>query len=73
MSGRQHLARRHVGYEIAHRSAGVWTYAPAGSPLPKPAGYIGPRSHFEFLQTVKKKGQHGEAFGYETVAADALG
>ncbi|HUW25907.1 MAG TPA: serine hydrolase [Gallionella sp.] len=53
--------------------AEVWAYAEAGSPLPKPADYTGPRSYFEFLETVKKKGAHGEAFGYKTINADALG
>ena len=57
----------------ADPNAEVWTYAKAGSPLPMPVGYTGPRSYFEFLQTVKKKGQHGEAFGYKTVNADVLG
>lgn len=59
--------------DYADPKAEVWTYAEAGSPLPKPAGYTGPRSYFEFLQTVKKKGTHGEAFGYKTVNADTLG
>lgn len=57
----------------ADPKAEVWIYAQAGSPLPKPADYTGPRSYFEFLQTVKKKGTHGEAFGYKTVNADTLG
>ena len=59
--------------DYADPDAEVWTYAKAGSPLPKPADYVGPRSYFEYLQTVKKKGTHGEAFGYKTVNADALG
>ncbi len=59
--------------DYANPKAEVWTYAQAGSPLPKPADYTGPRSYYEYLQTVKKKGQHGEAFGYKTVNADALG
>jgi CubicO group peptidase (beta-lactamase class C family) len=59
--------------DYADPNAEVWTYANAGSPLPKPAGYTGPRSYFDFLQTVKKKGTHGDAFGYKTVNADALG
>ncbi|MDN5751721.1 MAG: beta-lactamase family protein [Nitrosospira sp.] len=54
-------------------NAGVWTYAKAGSPLPKPDGYDGPRSYFEFLQTIKKAGIHGAAFGYKTINADVLG
>lgn len=57
----------------ADPNAEVWTYAKAGSPLPPPPGYTGPRSYFEYLQTVKKKGEHGEAFGYKTINADTLG
>lgn len=57
----------------ADPKADVWTYSKAGSPLPPPPGYTGPRSYFEFLQTVKKKGEHGAAFGYKTVNADTLG
>ncbi|HEY9039619.1 MAG TPA: serine hydrolase [Roseovarius sp.] len=54
-------------------NADVWAFAEAGSVLPKPEGYDGPRSYFEFLQTVQKNGEHGEAFGYRTVNSDALG
>ena len=57
----------------ADPNAEVWTYAKVGSPLPPPPGYTGPRSYFDYLQTVKKKGEHGEAFGYKTVNADTLG
>lgn len=55
--------------------ADVWTYARAGSPLPPPDDYDGPRSYFAFLETVEKDVDqlHGEAFGYRTVNADALG
>ncbi len=59
--------------DYADPKAEVWTFAQAGSPLPVPEGYTGPRSYFGYLQTVKKKGTHGEAFGYKTVNADALG
>ena len=53
--------------------ADVWTYAQVGSPLPPPAGYEGPRSYFGFLETVRKAGEHGEAFGYRTINTDAIG
>lgn len=59
--------------DYADPDAEVWTYAEAGSPLPKPEGYEGPRSYFEFLETLEKDGSHGEAFSYKTVNADALG
>ncbi|MEE4301042.1 MAG: serine hydrolase [Pseudomonadales bacterium] len=54
-------------------TADVWTYAAAANPLPKPVDYEGPRSYYEYLQTVRKAGQHGEAFGYKTINTDALG
>ncbi len=53
--------------------AQIWAFAEAGSHLPKPEGDDGPRSYFEYLQTVEKNGSHGDAFGYKTVNADALG
>ena len=59
--------------DYANSKAEVWAYAQAGSPLPAPAGYKGARSYFDYLQTVKKKGTHGDALGYKTVNADVLG
>jgi CubicO group peptidase (beta-lactamase class C family) len=54
-------------------NAGIWVYSAAASPLPKPADYQGPVGYYEFLQTVKQKGEHGTAFGYKTINTDALG
>lgn len=59
--------------DYADPNADVWVYSAAGSPLPKPEGYTGPRSYFEYLQTVRKEGEHGTAFGYKTINTDALG
>ena len=53
--------------------ADVWIYNRAANPLPKPAEYDGPRSYFEYLQTVRQQGTHGEAFAYKTINTDALG
>jgi CubicO group peptidase (beta-lactamase class C family) len=59
--------------DYADPQAEVWAHAAAGNPLPKPAGYKGPRSYYEFLRTVKPEGRHGAAFGYRTANTDALG
>ncbi|MFC7289525.1 serine hydrolase domain-containing protein [Herminiimonas glaciei] len=59
--------------DYADPNAEVWAHAQAGNPLPKPKDYTGPRSYYEFLQTVQPQGQHGEAFGYKTVNTDVLG
>jgi CubicO group peptidase (beta-lactamase class C family) len=53
--------------------ADIWIYSKAASPLPKPKDYKGPNGYFEYLQTVKQDGVHGEAFGYRTINTDALG
>lgn len=59
--------------DYADPNAEVWAHAAAGNPLPKPKDYKGPRSYYEFLQTVQAQGQHGQAFGYKTVNTDVLG
>lgn len=59
--------------DYADPNAEVWAHAQAGNPLPKPKDYTGPRSYFEFLQTVRQQGEHGQAFGYKTVNTDVLG
>lgn len=59
--------------DYADPNSEVWAHAKAGSPLPKPKDYTGPRSYFEFLQTVQLQGDHGSAFAYKTVNTDVLG
>lgn len=59
--------------DYANPEAEVWSYSAAGNPLPKPESYSGPVGYFAALQTVEKQGEHGEAFGYKTPNADALG
>ncbi len=54
-------------------NADIWVYSAAASPLPKAADYQGPDGYFEYLQTVRQSGEHGEAFDYMTVNTDALG
>jgi hypothetical protein len=51
----------------------VWQHAATGNPLPKPDDYTGPRTYFEFLQTVEKEGEHGASFAYKTINTDVLG
>lgn len=59
--------------EYANPKAEIWDFSAAGNPLPKPEGYKGPIGYYEYLETVKKQGIHGDEFGYKTVNADALG
>ncbi len=57
----------------ADPNAEIWAHVRAGNVLPRPPGYQGPGTFYEFLQTVKKEGEHGQAFAYKTVNTDALG
>ena len=59
--------------DYADPEAEVWAFSAAGNPFPKPDNYDGPQNYYEYLQTVKKQGNHGEAFGYKTINTDALG
>ncbi|MFM7026425.1 MAG: serine hydrolase domain-containing protein [Limnohabitans sp.] len=54
-------------------NAEIWQHTRAGNVLPRPPGYQGPQTFYEFLQTVQKEGEHGGAFAYKTVNSDALG
>lgn len=63
----------HFSEDYSDPKAEVWAHSAAGSPLPKPKDYTGPRSYYEFLQTVQPEGVHGEAFHYRTANTDALG
>lgn len=51
----------------------VWRYSASGSPLPRPPDYAGPRTYWEYLETVRKQGEHGDAFAYKTINTDTLG
>ncbi len=57
----------------ADPKAEIWDHVRAGGVLPRPPGYVGPKTFYEFLQTVKPEGQHGQVFAYKTVNADVLG
>jgi hypothetical protein len=59
--------------DYADPNAEIWDHLRAGGVLPRPPGYEGPKSFYEFLRTVKKEGEHGKGFAYKTVNTDALG
>ena len=58
--------------DYADPKAHIWDYARAGGFLSRPADYSGPGTFYEFLQTLKKEGEHGEAFAYKTVNTELL-
>jgi CubicO group peptidase (beta-lactamase class C family) len=57
----------------ADPAAEIWQHARAGGVFPRPPGYSGPTSFYGYLRTLKKEGEHGQAFAYKTVNTDVLG
>lgn len=63
-----------VAYSEAYADpqAQIWDYARAGGLRPRPAGYSGAGSFYEYLQTLRPEGRHGEAFAYKTVNTELM-
>lgn len=59
--------------DYANPKAEIWDFSVAGNPIPRAGDTKAPIGYYAYLETVKKQGGHGEAFGYKTVNADALG
>ena len=57
----------------ADPKAEIWDHVRAGNVLPRPPGYQGPKSFYDFLKTVQPESEHGLAFAYKTVNSDVLG
>lgn len=53
-------------------AAQIWDYTRAGGLRPRPPGYQGPGGYHEFLLTLRKEGEHGQAFAYKTVNTEVL-
>jgi CubicO group peptidase (beta-lactamase class C family) len=49
-----------------------WDYARAGGLRPRPPGYSGPGSFYEYLPSLRAEGRHGEAFAYKTVNTELM-
>jgi CubicO group peptidase (beta-lactamase class C family) len=56
----------------ADPKAEVHAFFASGSHLTGCPGFTGPKTFYESLLTLKKEGQHGEAFAYKTVNAEVL-
>ncbi len=59
--------------KYADPDADVWRFARSASLVPRPAGYTGPATAYEFLATVAKEGEHGQAFVYKSPNTEVLG
>jgi CubicO group peptidase (beta-lactamase class C family) len=56
----------------ADPNTGFWSYARAAGLRPQAPGDKGPRNIHEYLQSLRKQGDHGTAFAYKSVNTDVL-
>ena len=59
--------------DYTDENSSVWQFTRAGHIRPRPPGYKGPESFYDYLRTLAKDSQHGERFAYKTVNTDTLG
>jgi CubicO group peptidase (beta-lactamase class C family) len=59
--------------KYADPNAEIWLYIAAGGWFPVRPDYKGPRTLYDFLKSLKKEGEHGQAFAYKTPNAELLG
>ena len=58
--------------DYTDESSTVWQFTRAGGLRPRPPGYHGPESFYDFVRTVAKETPHGERFASKTVNTDTL-
>lgn len=51
----------------------AFAFVRATGMLPRPPGYTGPTTGFDYLKTLKKDGEHGQAFRYKSVNTEVVG
>ena len=56
----------------ADPKAQIWDYSRAGGLRPRPAGYTGAETFYDYLRTLQPEGRHGEAFAYKTVNTELM-
>ena len=59
--------------DYTDENSSVWQFTRAGHIRPRPPGYKGPESFYDYLRTLAKDTHHGERFAYKTVNTDTLG
>jgi len=52
--------------------AQIWAYTAASGVTARPRDYGGPETIFDFLRSLRKQGEHGQAFAYKTCNTEVL-
>src|SRR6478672_3098234 len=53
-------------------NASIWEFRRANGFLPRPTGYTGPKTTYDYLKSLTKEYEHGERFNYKTVNTEVL-
>jgi CubicO group peptidase (beta-lactamase class C family) len=61
------------GEIYADPSSDVWNFARAASLVPRPPGYNGPATSYDYLKSMRKEGEHGQGFAYKSPNTEVLG
>jgi CubicO group peptidase (beta-lactamase class C family) len=56
----------------ADERSSIWEYARASGLRPRPAGYEGAATACDYLRTLRKEGEHAQAFAYKTVNTEVM-
>jgi CubicO group peptidase (beta-lactamase class C family) len=59
--------------DYTNEASSIYEMSRAGGIRPRPAGYAGPDSFYEYIQTLQQASPHDERFSYKTVNTDTLG
>jgi CubicO group peptidase (beta-lactamase class C family) len=59
--------------DYADPNADIFKFAYAGGFFPAAPDYSGPLNFYDYLKTVKKNGEHGQYFNYQSVDTEVLG
>ncbi len=51
----------------------VWNFARAANLVPRPPGYSGPATSYEYLKSMRKEGEHGQGFAYKSPNTEVIG
>jgi len=62
----------HFVEDYTDPNCSIWQFSRAGGFRPRPPGYQGPESFYDFIRTVAEESPHGERFAYKTVNTDTL-
>jgi CubicO group peptidase (beta-lactamase class C family) len=58
--------------DYTDEQSSIWSLTRAGGFRPRPSGYSGPDTFYDYIQTLSRAGAHGERFAYKTVNTDTL-